>query len=228
MLRFTLLLLACFFMQGAALAQLNGAYGYQVPGVGNTKIIFKTGKQFEYIINDKSGKGSYKKRGKKYLLNFKDYDTNPLARSFFELVKENESKEDSIKLKIRVFDNVQFDALVGSVVLVKNTQSDSILFDCTIGFDGMCTIKIPKKLNEISLNVSYSSSTEWNETFNVTQDMTINVYLSCIIFNQVIDGCLSYAETDKLNLKIRQKNKNGIWICYPQARSKYIKFTKTD
>ena len=133
-----------------------------------------------------------------------------------------------MELKIRVFDNSRFDTLVGSVVLVTNTKSDVISFGCATDFDGSCSIKIPKNFNEISLNVSYSLNAVLNTTFKMTQDMTINVYLSCIIFNQVTDGCLTYEETDKMTLKIRQKDKNGILIRFPQAKSKYKGFLQID
>ncbi|MBL7704414.1 MAG: hypothetical protein JNM21_02590 [Taibaiella sp.] len=207
---------------------MSGTYEYAVPAVGRSQIVFKPGKQFEYIINHKSGTGSYKKRGKKYYLNFKGGDKDLLSGHFVELLEKKEIKSDTNQLKIHVFDNIEFAPFFAEIV-VKDVKNDTVIFHGFVDPDSVKNLKLPNNIDEVYLTVAYSfDCTAFSGMFKIHQNMTINVYLSCIVFNQITDGCLGYQETDKLTLKIRQKDENEIWIRYPQARSKYIKFTKTD
>lgn len=228
MLRILFAFLCCFLVHGITSAKLKGTYRYHVPGAGSTKIVFTSGKYFEYFLNDKSGIGTYKKRGKKYHLEFEHFDSNPVARSYFEITSQNEAQEDSVDLNIRVFDNIRFDPLAASVIILKNSKDDTTTFSGTTDIDGTYKVRIPKSMNEIKLNISYGSCADLNQALSVNGNLDLKVYLSCLMFNMVDGGCLSFEEVDKLTLKVLQKDKdkNEVLISYPQAKSKYIRFLK--
>lgn len=130
----------CASIGNNAKAQLKGTYEYKVPGVGHTQIVFKPGKQFEYISNHKSGNGSYKKRGKKYLLNFKGGDKYLFSGHFVELLEKKEIKSDTNQLKIHVFDNIEFASLFAEIV-VKDVKNDTVIFHGVVDPDSIKNIR---------------------------------------------------------------------------------------